>query len=76
MSDVWLSRDRADDSRYELWRFKPEIVGDTYYPSELDEADEDQSMVACDADYFERMTGFHIAPGECVKVRISVEVCE
>ena len=76
MSEVWLSRDEWDDSCCELWRFKPELVDRTYYPSELDEADEDQSMVDCDADSFERMTGFHLGPGECVKVRIKVEACE
>ena len=76
MSEVWLSRDDAPSAVYELWRFRPELVDRTYYPSELHEADEDQSMVACADDYFERMTGFHLEPGECVKVRIRVEVCE
>ena len=74
MSEVWLSRDDAPSAVYELWRFKPARVGDTYYPSELDGADEHHSMVDCDADSFERMTGVTLQPGECVKVRIKVEV--
>lgn len=64
---VWVARDNFKDAPYELYSKKPTMLlgawqVTTYWVSKF-----------CPA-HFERITGFRLAPGACVKVRFPVEL--
>ena len=65
---VWVSRDECDGSRaaYELWPIRPRRAGDQFVRSSL-------SLAVYCPGTFERVTGFRLAPGECVKVKITMK---
>ncbi len=83
MMDIWLSRDKGPteyaEEHYELWVGRispvactsPTIYGDaiTYHSS----LEGKEAVTLFCAREFERVTGFHIEPGECAKVTIEVK---
>ena len=66
---VWVSRDECNGLRtaYELWPIRPRQAGDQFVHSNV------VSLAVYCAGTFERVTGLHLAPGECVKVMITMK---